>query len=81
MGDYQRNSWASSMAGFIGQSSTILLFPLEALKIHLMVSDGFSANHIPKYKNSLQALKFIYNKSGIFGLYQGCYTTFFASIA
>lgn len=77
----ERSSGASALAGFVGSLSTIALFPLETLKIHMMVSDGFSKNYIPKYNNAFHALRNIYTQKGALGLYKGCHLTLFSSLA
>lgn len=76
-----KKTWASTIAGFTAGSSSLILFPLELIKVHMMVSDGHSKNYIPKYNNPLHALKLIYKEQGILGLYRGCHFTLFSSIA
>lgn len=76
-----KKTWASTVSGFAAGTGSIVLFPLELIKVHMMVSDGHSKNLIPKYNNPLHALKLIYKEQGALGLYRGCHFTLFSSIA
>jgi hypothetical protein len=49
-----------TIAGFVAGMSTIIFFPAEMLRMHLIVSDGHSQNHLPKYKNTMHAFRHIY---------------------
>ncbi|CAG9331134.1 unnamed protein product [Blepharisma stoltei] len=76
----QRSSSKSSIAGFCAGSVHILLFPLEKIKLHMIVSDGRNKNFIPFYKNSIEVFKTIHNE-GLRSLYRGCHFQLSISIA
>jgi hypothetical protein len=62
-----------TISGFVAGMSTVVFFPLEMLRNHLIVSDGHSQNHLPKYRNTFDAFRHIWQSRGIGGLYKGCY--------
>ena len=74
-------STAAAVAGFCASASTVVFFPLEMAKVRMMVSDGHSANHMPYFSTSLQALKSLYHDKGISGLYKGCQISMMSNLA
>lgn len=76
----ERSSSKSSIAAFVAGSTTIMLFPLEKIKLHMIVSDKVSQNHVPYYKNSLEAFRTL-KAQGIRNLYRGFHFQFTVSIA
>ena len=73
---YMANTnFQAAIAGFISSTATSVFFPLETIKVHLMVADGRSQNHSPQFKGSMQVLKALYKKGGVARLYRGWYLT------
>lgn len=66
-------SLESALAGFLASTSAGLFFPLEMIKVHLMVADGRSKNYIPHFRHSMQVLRSLYTEGGIMRLYRGWY--------
>jgi len=75
-----RSSSKSSIAAFVASASTIVLFPLEKAKLHIMVSDGHSKNYIPYYKHSFEVFKQLHSQ-GFRNLYRGCHFHLANSVA
>lgn len=76
-----RNQFASSVAGFVASLGSIILFPLDMIKVRLIVSDAFSSANIPKYKNPIHALKTLYADQGLLALYRGWHISLCSSFA
>lgn len=53
-----------------GVSSTLILHPLDVIKIRFAVNDG-RMNAIPKYNGIINAFRTIYTQEGFKGLYKG----------
>ena len=68
-------NFQAAFAGFVSSTATSLFFPLETIKVHLMVSDGRSANHTPHYSGPFHVLKELYKEGGVGRLYRGWYLT------
>ena len=66
-------SLESALAGFLASTSAGLFFPLEVIKVHLMVADGRSKNFTPHFRHSMQVLRSLYAEGGILRLYRGWY--------
>lgn len=77
----KRSNLASTVAGFAAPMAKLFFFPLEMLKVHMQVSDGFSRNHIPVYRNPLHAFLTIFKFNGLLSLYKGCHMVVFSSVA
>lgn len=52
-----------------GVASTLVLHPLDLVKIRFAVSDGLDVR--PKYTGILQCMRSVYHQEGLRGLYQG----------
>ncbi len=68
-------NFQAAFAGFLSSTATSVFFPLETIKVHLMVSDGRSANYAQHFSGSLHVLKELYKKGGVGRLYRGWYLT------
>lgn len=68
-------NFQAAFAGFLSSTATSVFFPLETIKVHLMVADGRSANHTPYFSGPYQVLKELYREGGIGRLYRGWYLT------
>jgi len=77
----ERSQVASALSGMAGSAGTLLFYPLEMLKVHMIVSDGHSKNAIPYYRNAYHALKSIYESQGFLQLYRGCHINIFSTFA
>ena len=71
----------SALAGLSGSMSNLILYPLEFVKVNIIVSDGHSKNFIPYYANSRQAFSSIYKSNGLLHFYKGCHVSLFSSVA
>lgn len=69
---YSQIKYEHLVAGISGGvTSTLILHPLDVIKIRLAVNDG-RMNAIPKYNGILNAFRMIYKQEGFTGLYKGC---------
>lgn len=60
------------LAGVVGGTiSTLILHPLDLIKIRFAVNDGSSSGHRPKYSGVFDAAKTILKNDGFRGLYKG----------
>ena len=76
-----KSSLISAVAGLSGSLSSLILYPLEFVKINIMAGDGHSKNFIPRYRNARHAFMSIYETKGLLHFYKGCHMTLFSSIA
>lgn len=51
------------------------------VKVRMIVSDSFSANHIPKYANSLEVFRRMVAERGFWSLYQGCHVNLLSNLS
>lgn len=77
----EKSSIVSALAGFSGSLSYLILYPLEFVKINIIVGDGHSKNFVPYYKTSREAFASIYKTRGILQFYKGCHVSLFSSVA
>lgn len=66
----QKSSSKSSISGFIAGCSIMTLFPLEKMKLHMIVSEKSSPNFIPYYPSTYSLIKSM-QKQGIKYMYRG----------
>jgi solute carrier family 25 (mitochondrial folate transporter), member 32 len=76
----ERSSKKSSLAGFIAGCSTMVLFPLDKMKVYMIVSERQSRNYIPYYSSSLHLFKYMKEK-GLRYMYRGFHLQTSTSIA
>lgn len=76
----ERSSWKSSVSGFVAGCGIMTLFPLEKMKIHMIVSERNSRNLIPYYQNTRSLFKEMRLK-GLRYMYRGFHLQLSASIA
>ena len=76
----QKSSFKSSLSGFIAGTSTLILFPLDKMRIHMIVSEKQQRNYIPFYKSNLDLLKTMWKK-GLRYTYRGFHFQASTSIA
>lgn len=77
----ESSSLASAVAGLVGSSSGLILFPLEFLKINIIAGDGYSKNFIPRYRSIKEACVDIHKTGGFLSFYRGCHVSAFSSVA
>ncbi|CAG9318931.1 unnamed protein product [Blepharisma stoltei] len=77
----ERSQLASSIAGFTASLGSIILFPLEMIKVRLIVSDAFNSALAQKYKSPIHALKSLYSNEGALSLYRGWHISLCSSFA
>ena len=75
-----RSPKMSSIAGFIAGCSTWLLFPLDKMKIHMIVSEKSSRNYVPYYPSNLSLFKSMWSK-GFRYMYRGVHFQLSTSFA
>lgn len=76
----EKSSWKSSVSGFVAGCGIMTLFPLEKMKVHMIVSEKNSRNLIPYYENTRSLFKSMYSK-GLRYMYRGFHLQLSASIA
>lgn len=76
----EKSSWKSSVSGFIAGCATMSLFPLEKMKIHMIVSEKSSRNLIPYYPSTIHLFHAMKQK-GLRYMYRGFHLQLSASIA
>lgn len=76
----ERSSKNSSISGFVAGCTTWLLFPLDKMKIHMIVSEKHSGNYIPFYRSNMELWKNMYNK-GFKYMYRGFHFQMSSSVA
>lgn len=72
---------SSAVAGFLGGASSLIFYPLEMVKVRMIVSDSFTHNHIPKYANSLEVFRRMVADNGYWSLYKGCHVNLLSNLS
>ena len=76
----EKSSIRSSISGFVAGCSTMILFPLDKMKVHMIVSEKDSRNFIPYYHSNLDLIRAMKQK-GIRYLYRGFHFQLSSSIS
>lgn len=76
----ENSSKNSGIAAFLASTSTLIFFPLEKVKYHMIVSTPYQQNFHPYYKNSYEALQKL-SSQGIKQLFRGWHFQLISSLS